>query len=903
MARVSCSLALLVLSTFTALQHGIRGRNLGAQQGLLAAAFMEATFFYTSLLSWISIAASPRWSKTVIRHLNCVLLATLFVYLYRDIYPYATYTGRPQDLSEGRILWLKIALLITASVIIPLFVPRRYVPVDSKNPSIATAEQTVCLFSLVTFTFLDPIIFFAYRVPHLSWDQLQPLSDYDYAHFLKARSFKYLDVFSGATRRHLGIALFHLFHLDFLVMLLSIVTGSFLELLSPLALKELLRYIETGGLDPTIFRPWVWIVLLFVGPLLAGTSMQWYGFVASRMLARIQAIIMQLILEHSLRIRVKAEATETSTSSRAPSPGPADSSTRARDPGSASMSVNLLGKINNLITSDVENVSETRDILQLCVNVPLQILLVVGIVRMIKLFGWERRMASRVADKREEELVWIKRRQYLNLLNDIIVSMVVLERMRIHLSMGLHFLGLMISGKVSLDRVTDFLQNTELLDALEGNASNPSSSVPPRHATNIGFRNAIFTWAREVDDSPGSSNRRFNLKIDDELTFKKDCLNVVVGPTGSGKTSLLMALLSEMCYIPITSDSWYNLPREGGVAYAAQESWVQNETIRENIVFGSPFDEERYKKVLYQCALERDISLLDAADATEVGEKGITLSGGQKARVTLARAIYSKASIILLDDVLAALEAAFAVSLKDGTVLSKGPFEDIFGHSLELQEEPSKGEGHLEQPGNLGDVESTMASKPSETNGKLIVAEEIQVGHVTVAAVRSYFSAMGSLALIGIVFGTCLIAESIDAAQTWFLGFWASQYADHDTDMVNAPWYLMIYSSFFLSNIIVYTLGIFVLIFGAIRASKSMHKCLLQSVLGTTLRWIDTTPMSRIVTRFTQDVQVVDGPIVSSLKIVGNLTAKLVVKFFAVVALTPAFLPPGTIGHREAGRD
>ena len=75
-----------------------------------------------------------------------------------------------------------------------------------------------------------------------------------------------------------------------------------------------------------------------------------------------------------------------------------------------------------------------------------------------------------------------------------------------------------------------------------------------------------------------------------------------------------------------------------------------------NILFGSEYDEKRYKKVIYQCGLERDLSLFEAGDETEVGEKGLTLSGGQKARITLARAVYSTAEILLLDDVLAALE-------------------------------------------------------------------------------------------------------------------------------------------------------------------------------------------------------------------------------------------------------
>lgn len=93
---------------------------------------------------------------------------------------------------------------------------------------------------------------------------------------------------------------------------------------------------------------------------------------------------------------------------------------------------------------------------------------------------------------------------------------------------------------------------------------------------------------------------------------------------------MLMALLGKMHFEPSTVDSWYNLPRQGGVAYAAQESWVQNETIRENILFGSPYDEERYQKVIYQCALKHDLELFEAGDSTEVGEKHFTLSGGQK---------------------------------------------------------------------------------------------------------------------------------------------------------------------------------------------------------------------------------------------------------------------------------
>ena len=214
---------------------------------------------------------------------------------------------------------------------------------------------------------------------------------------------------------------------------------------------------------------------------------------------------------------------------------------------------------------------------------------------------------------------------------------------------------MMIQAKVSLDRLNDFLRKTELLDEFDPNSKDATTADNVKTNTDlIGIQNASFTWTN--NESLGSSRRNFTLRVDDGVIFRKGKINLIVGPTGCGKTSLLMALLGELHYIPAGPDSWCNLPRTGGVAYAAQESWVQNETIRNNILFGSPYDEKRYKKVIYQCGLSRDLTLFDAGDKTEVGEKGLTLSGGQKARVTLARAIYSQAQILILDDVLAALD-------------------------------------------------------------------------------------------------------------------------------------------------------------------------------------------------------------------------------------------------------
>ena len=106
----------------------------------------------------------------------------------------------------------------------------------------------------------------------------------------------------------------------------------------------------------------------------------------------------------------------------------------------------------------------------------------------------------------------------------------------------------------------------------------------------LGIRGASFTWSNDNDGAltPGPNRRNFTLRIEDEVAFRRGRINLVVGPTGAGKTSLLMALLGELHYVPNGPDAYVSLPRAGGVAYAAQESWVQNETIK--VRLGSSLD-------------------------------------------------------------------------------------------------------------------------------------------------------------------------------------------------------------------------------------------------------------------------------------------------------------------------
>jgi ABC-type multidrug transport system fused ATPase/permease subunit len=156
------------------------------------------------------------------------------------------------------------------------------------------------------------------------------------------------------------------------------------------------------------------------------------------------------------------------------------------------------------------------------------------------------------------------------------------------------------------------------------------------------------------------------------VSFPSSSLSIVVGPVGSGKTTLINSLLGEttlldgQIYMPNDHANRDVCPRDPNtgltdtVAYCAQTPWLIGASIRENITFGSAFNQRRYDAVIEACALQRDLEIFELGDETEVGEKGTTCSGGQKARIALARAVYSRSKTVILDDVLSAVDAQTA---------------------------------------------------------------------------------------------------------------------------------------------------------------------------------------------------------------------------------------------------
>ncbi|KAJ2800506.1 hypothetical protein H4R20_004032, partial [Coemansia guatemalensis] len=239
-------------------------------------------------------------------------------------------------------------------------------------------------------------------------------------------------------------------------------------------------------------------------------------------------------------------------------------------------------------------------------------------------------------------------------------------------------------------------------------------------------------------------NASFKWLSADELVLRDICMQckrsellTVIGRVGSGKSSLVSAILGEM--IKCTGD----VTVRGSIAYVAQQPWILNATLRDNILFGSGYDQEFYEQVIDACALRQDIDMLSAGDMTEIGERGINLSGGQKMRVSLARAVYARADIYILDDPLAAVDSHVSkhifthvlgpegllhsrarilvtnavqylntadniVMLQDGKIVEQGSFKQVASMQSKISKFINQ---HMDSPGSEKDNVTTLDAK------------------------------------------------------------------------------------------------------------------------------------------------------------------------------------------------
>ncbi|RLN98634.1 hypothetical protein BBJ28_00025507, partial [Nothophytophthora sp. Chile5] len=224
----------------------------------------------------------------------------------------------------------------------------------------------------------------------------------------------------------------------------------------------------------------------------------------------------------------------------------------------------------------------------------------------------------------------------------VFTSLALFQLIQAPLRMITAIIAMLIQSKVALERVSSFLSMAELDPSSVGTIEDPMAQQYLAKNVIVAVEDGEFAW----DNADGSTilkNVNLEVKVGDFL--------VIHGAVGCGKSSLCSALLGEMEKLKGT------VYMGGSVAYCSQQPWIQNMTLRDNILFGLPFEAKKYAKVLDACALLADLEALPARDDTEIGERGVNLSGGQQARIALARACYSDASVYILDSPLSAVDA------------------------------------------------------------------------------------------------------------------------------------------------------------------------------------------------------------------------------------------------------
>ncbi|XP_028639216.1 multidrug resistance-associated protein 5 isoform X1 [Grammomys surdaster] len=401
-----------------------------------------------------------------------------------------------------------------------------------------------------------------------------------------------------------------------------------------------------------------------------------------------------------------------------------------------------------------------------------------------------------------------------------------------------------------------------------------------------------------------------------DLEIEEGKLVGICGSVGSGKTSLISAILGQMTLLE------GSIAVSGTFAYVAQQAWILNATLRDNILFGKEFDEERYNSVLNSCCLRPDLAILPNSDLTEIGERGANLSGGQRQRISLARALYSDRSIYILDDPLSALDAHVGnhifnsairkhlksktvlfvthqlqylvdcdevIFMKEGCVTERGTHEELMSfngdyatifNNLLLGETPpievnSKKEASGSQKSQdkgpkPGSVKKEKAVKSEE--GQLVQVEEKGQGSVPWSVYWVYIQAAGGPLAFLVIMVLFMLNVGSTAFSTWWLSYWIKQGSGNSTmsqgnrssvrdSMKDNPfmqYYASIYALSMAVMLILKAIRGVVFVKGTLRASSRLHDELFRRILRSPMKFFDTTPTGRILNRFSKDMDEVD---------------------------------------------
>ncbi|EJU04810.1 hypothetical protein DACRYDRAFT_114129 [Dacryopinax primogenitus] len=493
-------------------------------------------------------------------------------------------------------------------------------------------------------------------------------------------------------------------------------------------------------------------------------------------------------------------------------------------------------------------------------------------IKFIKFFAWENQWIDRAMKARQEELNWLVKNFINSLLfralfanvpalvsicsfwvfvaqgHELTVStaftaIALFDMLRQPLNLLPYFVVRFLETSVSFVRIDAFLAEPDVSDDVSSFKRPPPESTIPIDAR-LGAEEATFKWNENEEakkkDAPGAEEQVngaaeavFELS-DINIVFPIGKLSVVTGPTASGKTALLMALLGEMTMtrgkllLPKDPTQVDEHGLRNSLSYAAQTPWLEQQSIKDNILFGSPLDAERYDAVINACALKPDFAMLEDGDQTEIGARGVALSGGQKARVALARAAYARTKTVLLDDPLAALDshsaryvfehllqgplmenrtvvlvthhvdlvlpaAHYLVRMLDGRIDTQGQTKElrekgilsqiVVEEAAQAKEEDKKVEAAEHKDPESEAVEGSKAPNgtaqaPTQTKkARRLVEEEAKAeGSVEWRIYRSYLLA-SSIAIWGLNLVFIILFQGLSISEKYWIKLWGQHYS------------------------------------------------------------------------------------------------------------------------------
>uniref|UniRef100_G1M734 Canalicular multispecific organic anion transporter 1 n=1 Tax=Ailuropoda melanoleuca TaxID=9646 RepID=G1M734_AILME len=511
-------------------------------------------------------------------------------------------------------------------------------------------------------------------------------------------------------------------------------------------------------------------------------------------------------------------------------------------------------------------------------------------IKILKLYAWEPSYKKKIIEIREQELEVQKLSGYLAVFSMLTLTCIpflvslatfgiyflldegnILTATKVFTSMSLFnilrlplfdlptVISAVVQTRISLDRLEDFLNTEEL----------HPQNIETNYVGGQHFHCIQYLFDFRVEDNC------LNIKI------PEGALVAVVGQVGSGKSSVLSAILGEMEKLTGV------VQRKGSVAYVAQQAWIQNCIVQENILFGSVMQKQFYERVLEACALLPDLEQLPNGDQTEIGERGVNISGGQKHRVSLARAVYSGADIYLLDDPFAAVDVHIGKQLFEKVIGPSGILKNktriLVTHNLTLL--PQMDLIVVMESGkvaHMGTYQELLSKTRNLTNLLQAFSEqekgETMKNKPTMPC--AYLAAYLGQNLVGI-------------GQNLWLSAWVKE-AKHMSEFTEWEQIrsnkLNIYGLLGLMQGLFVCCGAYILTRGSLAASRTLHTQLLDNVLHLPLRFFETNPIGQIINRFTKDMFIIDIRFHYYLRTWVNCTLDVIGTVLVIAGALPLFI-------------